>query len=104
MLRGRTFTDEEMQGSPSSVVIDENLARSYFGDVDPLGRKLAGLPVLGVVSTFRDFETLNPTHDTLFMPTPGLYFQAADLVVRTEGDPMLLSAAIRARLLPWTKT
>jgi putative ABC transport system permease protein len=87
-----------MRGAPNAVVIDENLARSYFGDADPLGRKIAGLPVLGVVSTFRDFETVNPTHDTLFMPTPGLYLQAADLVVRTEHDPMLLAGAIRGQI------
>jgi predicted permease len=98
LIRGRVFTDDDAQGPRKGVVIDENLARSCFPDTDPLGHKVMGLPVIGVVSTFRDFEALNPTHSTLFVPLIGNYFQISDLVVRTEGDPMRWADAIRARI------
>jgi ABC-type antimicrobial peptide transport system permease subunit len=76
-------------------VIDENMARTYFPDVEPVGRKVEGLAVVGVVSTLRDFETLTPTHDTFFFPLGDWHFQISDLVVRTQDDPMRLAGAIR---------
>jgi putative ABC transport system permease protein len=98
VLRGRTFTDQDVQAGPKYAVIDENLARKYFPDIDPLGQKLNGLTIVGVVSTLRDFKTLNPTHDTFFLPSSNGYFQVTSLVVRAEGDPMRLATAIRAQV------
>lgn len=100
VLRGRTFTDEDVQkGASSGVVIDENLARKYFPDIDPVGQKMNGVPILGVVKTVRDFEVLAPLHDTLYMPLRrGGYFQGMDLLVRADGDPMHLAPALKAQV------
>jgi len=102
LLRGRTFTDQD-QGGPSSniVVIDENLARKYFAGTDPIGQKIKvddlETTVVGVVSTTRDFQTLDPTHACLYQRLGG-HYQLMVLVVRTDGNPMPLAAAIRAQV------
>jgi predicted permease len=96
VLKGRTFTDQDVQAGMKVAVIDENLARTYFPDTEPIGHKIRQATIVGVVSTLRDFETLTPAHDTFFTPVSDFYFQISDLVVRTQGDPMRLAGAIRA--------
>jgi len=100
LLKGRTFTDEDIQrGASSGTIIDENMARKYFPDVEPVNRRVNKAPVMGVVSTVRDFEALAPVHDTFYLPLyEGLHFQNMDLVVRTDGDSRQLAAALRAEV------
>jgi predicted permease len=40
LKRGRFFTDQDDQRSPSVVVIDEVFARKHFGDADPVGKRI----------------------------------------------------------------
>jgi putative ABC transport system permease protein len=98
VLRGRTITDRDVQAGARCVVIDENLARTYFPGVDPIGHRVNRKTIIGVVSTLRDFQTLNPKRETFFEPLWDSYFQKNSLVVRAEGAPMHLAAAIRAQV------
>jgi putative ABC transport system permease protein len=110
LLKGRTFTEEDMLETAHSAIIDENLARQHFAEVDPIGRKIytkdadytiAGVDVdyaiVGVVSTLRDFRHLDPALGTLYHPQ-NKYWRDMVLVARTEGDPLPLAGAIRARV------
>jgi putative ABC transport system permease protein len=103
VLEGRTFTDQDIQAGKRVAVIDENMARSCFPDIEPLGRTVDGLTIIGVVSTLKDFETLAPTHDTLFMPLADAYPPTMDLVVKTEADPMRWAGALRSQVLALDK-
>jgi putative ABC transport system permease protein len=40
LLRGRGFTDDDGPGHPLAVLVNEALARKYFGTVDAVGRRL----------------------------------------------------------------
>ena len=40
VISGRTFTAEDRGDSPKVVVVNETLARAYFGKEDPVGRRL----------------------------------------------------------------
>jgi putative ABC transport system permease protein len=64
LLRGRFFSREDDGAAWQAVVIDETLARAFFGDADPIGRNVAelrdrkGQPVrerrvVGVVADYR---------------------------------------------------
>ena len=100
LLRGRVFTDQD-EGDGNLVIIDENLARKYFADTDPIGRKIKldefETTIVGVVSTTRDFQTLEPTHASLYQPLGG-HRRLMVLVVRTDGDPMGLAAVVRMQV------
>jgi putative ABC transport system permease protein len=100
VLQGRTFTEQDLQrGRSGGVIIDENLARKYFPDVDPIGQRVNAAPVIGVVRTVRDFQVLTPLHDTLYMPLhAGVHYQNMDLLVRTDGDPMRLAPALKVQV------
>jgi len=53
LVRGRTFTDRDRQGAPPSIVINEAMAKRYFKNEDPIGKRiliqelLYGQPGLG---------------------------------------------------------
>jgi putative ABC transport system permease protein len=53
LVRGRTFTDRDVHGAPPAIVINESMAKRYFKNEDPLGKRiliqelLYGQPGLG---------------------------------------------------------
>ncbi len=93
ILKGRDFTDSETQG----VIIDENLARRFFGDADPIGQCVnGGTPIIGVVRAVRTFDTFTPVLNTFYRPAT--YFQLMTMIVRTEADPMRLADMLRGQV------
>jgi putative ABC transport system permease protein len=97
-LAGRAFDELDRD----AIVIDETLARECFPDSDPLGQTFvtgdeAGQKshtVVGVVNTIRCFDAPGAVLGTVY--TRGTeYSRRAVVLVRTDGDPMRLTPAIR---------
>jgi putative ABC transport system permease protein len=101
LVKGRTFTPEDMQPTAHNVVVDEDLVHRYFGDGDPLGQRIVLLDgehaIVGVVGTLRDFRHLEPRVGAVFWPLLQ-YQQDMSLLVRTDGDPMQMAGTIRAQI------
>jgi len=98
LLKGRTFNDRD---GIRNVIIDAELARKCFGDADPVGQKIASdiiadHTIIGVVDTTRDFLTPKPG-GALYTRTDQSFGMCA-VVVRTDGDPLRLAAALRAQV------
>jgi putative ABC transport system permease protein len=90
LLAGRDFTDADDAQHPRVVVIDETLARQYFGTSNPVGKHLqvpdATRPpreIVGVVGAVHDTALNEQPEPTIYFP----YLQGPDqtmsLVVRT---------------------
>lgn len=101
LVRGRGFTDQDRQGAPPVVVVNEAFARKFWGDAEPLGKRLsisgdAG-PWLEVIGVARDGKYVSITES----PRPYVFFPALQvpgglkLHVRTTGDPRQLVPAVR---------
>ena len=102
--RGRFFTSGDREGAPYVVVIDDTLARKYFGAADPIGRRLnvddydAPAQIVGVVAHVkqwaldRDREQLQAQ---IYLP----FMQMGDRAVASEasGVGVVLRAATEAR-------
>jgi predicted permease len=106
IVQGRGFTERDNAGAPGVVIINEAMARAYYPNQNPLGKRLRlgpGRPWLEIVGVTRDHrlhsltETAAPHFDMPALQNP--YGSFARLVVRVKGDPMALFPAIRKEAL-----
>ena len=110
---GREFTDRDDERAPAVAVVNESMARHYFGDVSPIGKHFGWTPrgprqveIVGVVkdAKWRDLRADSPP----FIYFPYFQWQAspydgpkdypgpdAYIELRTSVDPGGLSKALR---------
>ncbi len=90
LLGGRTFAENDDAKHPQVVVIDQTLAREYFGTENPLGKHVVlpyGSPVprevVGVVGAVRDASLSGAPEPTIYFPYMQSPDQTMSMVVRT---------------------
>ncbi|HKF53928.1 MAG TPA: ABC transporter permease, partial [Blastocatellia bacterium] len=110
LTRGRAFTNHDDPGHPGAVIISEALARRYFADDDPLGRRLRiltpsrfwnnAMPVtFEVVGIVRDVKSAGLNKEAapaFYIPAQQMPSQDMNVLVRTTGDPAGLIGAVRS--------
>jgi putative ABC transport system permease protein len=108
LVRGREFTAQDRSGQPPVAVINETMARQFWPDVDPIGRRLnlyfggRAFPstVVGVVrdslQIFLD-QPVEPEVNLAMGQAAGLY-RRMNLMVRTKVPPETLVDALRAQV------
>jgi macrolide transport system ATP-binding/permease protein len=103
LIRGRDIESHDLETGPPAAVINETMAKKYFGARDPLGRTVTLRDTLHytVVGVVRDFQSSNvrgtPSREmyTVFDdPNTGNAGQAK-LAVHVRGDPSRLVEPIR---------
>lgn len=108
LVRGRTFTRTDRRESARVVMLNESLARQLFGDLDPIGRRVAWTgevlkfsplsgewrTVVGVVGDTRDEGLENAPTPSLYQPFAQEFIFGATLLVRAAEDPEALQPAI----------
>ncbi|MHB8640711.1 MAG: ADOP family duplicated permease [Candidatus Acidiferrales bacterium] len=98
LLRGRSFTGVDRDGTLRVAIVDETLARRYLGGKDPVGKRLnLGTPekpewwqVVGEVGNVKAFGLERPGLPTLYRPFAQLPVGLIAFTIRTEGDPAAL--------------
>jgi putative ABC transport system permease protein len=105
---GRAFSSTDTSISPPVAIVDEKLARLYWPQGDPTGKRLrigAGhwLTIVGVVPSVKNRKLDEDTKPYVYRPMTQWVNRNMSLVVRTVNDPNALIAALRqevARLDP----
>jgi putative ABC transport system permease protein len=106
LLRGRLVQESDLApGAPQVIVINEEMARRFWPNQDPIGKRLKyGLDpgaknpwkaVVGVVADMRRQRLDEPAIPYMFQP--GIA-REMDIAVRTLNDPGTAREAIRAEL------
>jgi predicted permease len=100
ILAGRGITLSDGATAPKVVVINQTLARKYFGEENPIGRRLRGSSVgdREIVGVVRDVIHQNlqaPVSATAYVPFAQNIWGAAAFTVRTVGEPSAMVPAIR---------
>ncbi|HSC29661.1 MAG TPA: ADOP family duplicated permease, partial [Vicinamibacterales bacterium] len=113
---GRAFNDGDTDASPRVIVVDEKLARRFWGDADPVGRRMyqpnsvddlrqpgpdaRWSTVVGVVEEIR-IAGLVPADDRVgayYFPIAQSPTRSLTMTVKAAGDPGALVPAIRREL------
>ena len=117
LLQGRSFTDKDVYETPWVAIINQTMARRFFPDENPVGKRLAlggqespGQPVtdssgrplwmeiVGVVAATKNLGLNAETVPDVYVPYWQWPMQSPALVVRTAGNPALIVAAIRSEV------
>ena len=103
LRRGRLIDDHDDPAAKAVVLVNEALVRKYFPHENPLGQHLVmgkPLEIVGVVADAKLYGLDTPVEPAVYLPqaqAPG--GSAMAIVVRTEGDPAALTAAVRREIL-----
>jgi predicted permease len=103
--RGREFDEHDDAQAPRVLMVNETLARRYWGHEEALGKHvLVGrLPipfeVAGVLGDVRNLSISSDVQPEIYLPWKQLSWASIHLNVRTEGDPHALAEAIRKQVL-----
>jgi putative ABC transport system permease protein len=76
LLRGRLFDARDTAGSPSVAIIDEELARAFWPNADPVGQHVSfarwGDPyarrIVGIVGSVRHNSLASPSGGSIYVP------------------------------------
>jgi putative ABC transport system permease protein len=99
LLRGRNFTEQEVRQSSKVLVVSERLASAAFPNEEVLGKRLIlwsgkdPWEIIGIVGDIRHRALAFEPYAAMYMPT--YQMGGTNLVIRTQGDPTNLAAAVR---------
>jgi predicted permease len=105
-IAGRSFTDADTMSAPRVAMVNETLARRFFGSPEAaLGQQLVqkggGTPgdtiveIVGVVGDVRHKALNEPPRPELFRPLLQTFMFPMHIVARTAGAPADLATAVR---------
>jgi putative ABC transport system permease protein len=107
IVSGREFSASDSTESEPVIVINKAFARKYFGDENPLGKKIRpGISdgtfknrmseVIGVVGSVKRGGLTEETVPQYYLPWSQCLFTWPTLTIRTAGDPVAITNAVRA--------
>jgi putative ABC transport system permease protein len=104
LLAGRDFNDADAKDSPNVTIIDERLAREYWPNESPIGKRVRFGPpednepwhtIVGVVEAVRHQRMQEDTRQSVYLPHAKIPIGALALVLRTTSNPHELTGALR---------
>ena len=103
LLRGRLFADDDRMSTQPVAIIDQNLARQYWPDQDPLGQHIlrgANSPpvtIVGVVGHVMQTSLVSDSgKGVCYYPIFQAPLPWAFLAVKSSGNPSALAGALQA--------
>jgi putative ABC transport system permease protein len=104
VLQGREFTDEDGEGAPEVAVINQTMARRFFADENPVGKRLTlpreqtALEIVGVVGDVQRRDVGASVEPEIYWPYMQQPRWATYFVIRVSDSPTSVIAAVRQRV------
>jgi putative ABC transport system permease protein len=111
LRRGREFNPQDAPGGlPRAAIVDESMIHRFWPDYpggpNPIGAHIllgitqaGGIEIVGIVGNVHEFGLAAAAQPEIYLPMAYVPVPDADLAVRTTGDPLRLTAAIRRQVL-----
>ena len=98
LLQGRDFADRDVQFPPKTVIINRTMARRYFGDENPLGKRLRfvegnrlPMEIIGIVADSKQGSLRELPRDFFYTPSSS----GKTIEFRTAASPHMLMQPVR---------
>jgi putative ABC transport system permease protein len=107
VLKGRYFDERDTDAAPNVAIIDETLARRYWPNEDPLGKRISfnrrenvqvWREIVGVVGAVKHKGLDADYRGQLYFPHPQNPWGNMYLVVRTTNEPSSMAAMVRSAI------
>jgi putative ABC transport system permease protein len=103
ILQGRGLTDQDSTPAPGAVAINESLARKYWPNEDPLGRRISldetTFTIVGIVADIRHRGPDRPPDEEMYLHYRQYPERGTAVVVRSaSADAASLAPAVREAL------
>jgi len=105
LRQGRFFTARDNEQAPLVAIINEQMARRFWPRDNPIGKRVVVgrqtnlCEIVGVVGDVRSLGLTAESREQVFLPYAQRQWARLNLVVRTAGDPLNLTAAVRREVL-----
>jgi len=104
LLSGRTFDDSDNEKAAEVVLVNQTLARHYWGEQDPVGKRISfnkgekWAKVIGMVGDVKEYGPERPAGDEMYLaaaqnPSPG------SVLIRTNREAMGLANQVRRAVM-----
>lgn len=103
-VAGRDFTNEDRLGSPKVVIVNEQMAKHFFGTTDVLGKKIGlekvpDITIVGVVKDAQYVTLRTERRRHFYLPTmQEKVLTGLTLHVKTDVDPPVVAESLRTEL------
>ena len=108
LVRGREFNEQDQLGTQKVVMVNEAMARKYWGTLDIVGKRLSvstdgkGTPqwneIVGVVANARDVEIQDGASPEFYLALFQWGVGSHHLIVRTQTNPDALAVTISRQI------
>ena len=102
LIAGRVFEDRDAAAPVPPVIISAGIARQYFADDSPIGRRLRGdggeVEIVGVVGDIRRAALSDGPRADMYFPFARFADSSATLFIHTTADPLQALPAVRSAL------
>jgi putative ABC transport system permease protein len=108
IVRGREFDEQDQQGTHKVVMVNEAMARKYWGTLDIVGKRLSvstdgkGTPqwneIVGVLANARDVEIQDEASPEFYLALFQWGVGSHHLIVRTQANPDALAGTISRQI------
>ena len=111
VLRGRTLSPSEVSASRKVAVVNQTFVNKYFAADNPIGRQIIlkgmqklpdgnaienpSFEIIGVIADAKNSGIIDPIRPEAFIPYTVTGAFERGILVRTQGDPEALLAAVR---------
>jgi putative ABC transport system permease protein len=104
LVRGRYFTERDTADAPKVAVIDETMARKYWPDEDPVGKRIVfdgtrdnplWREIVGIVGHVKHASLEGESRVQYYLPHSQRPLANMFLVVRASGDPASQAGPVR---------
>jgi predicted permease len=103
VIRGRAFTPDDKEGSRRVAIVNEEFAKSYWPNQEPIGRRFRlntptgpWLEIVGVTTTSKYLFISETPTKFVYLPFAQNQNSQMLLLVQADGDPAALASPIRS--------